>query len=288
MISQNLLSRFDRDLTLKGFSPRTRDVYYRNLVYFFNYATEDPFQITSETIKDYLYYLIKERQLSPSSLRQARSAITYFFTQTMNRPLEVENIPHQIKKRKLPTVFSVDEVARIIHGSANLKHKTILMLVYSSGLRVGEVVNLAISDIRRDSMRLVVRQAKGHKDRYALLSNVCLAQLETYWKAYQPEHYLFNGRKRGAQISIRAIQHAFEIAKNNCGITMPGGIHSLRHSFATHMLEAGGGIFQLQKFLGHKHLKTTLIYAHIREENVRAQSPLDVFKDRFMHVKEND
>jgi integrase/recombinase XerD len=287
MISQKLLNRYERDLTLKGFSPRTRSTYYRNIVYFFNHISDDPDRVNGETIKDYLYYLIKDKQLSPSSLRQARSAITYFFTQTMNRPIEVENIPYQIKERRLPTVYSVAEVARIINFTNNLKHKTILMLTYSSGLRVSEVVNLKAEDINRDTMRLLVRQAKGHRDRYAILSKLCLAQLEKYWKVYKPEKYLFNGRTKGEQISIRAVQHAFENAKKNAGIKKEGGIHSLRHSFATHMLEAGGGLFQLQKFLGHKHLKTTLIYAHIREENIKAESPLDVYRDRFLNANAN-
>jgi site-specific recombinase XerD len=164
-----------------------------------------------------------------------------------------------------------------------MKHKTMLMLVYSSGIRVGELVNILLTDIHRNLMRILVRQAKGHKDRYALLSEVCLAQLEIYWKSYKPRHWLFNGRKEGRQISIRAVQHAFEIAKKNAGINRGGGIHALRHSFATHMLETGSGIFQLQKFLGHKYLKTTLVYAHIREENIIARSPLDVYAKKFMN-----
>jgi site-specific recombinase XerD len=284
MSNQTYLKRFERDLTLKGFSPKTRNTYYRNLVYFLDHAAVGPDKITSETIKDYLYYLIKDRKLSGSSLRQARSSIRFFFLHTMNRPVEVENIPYQTKIRKLPAVFSVDEVALIINSAQNLKHKTILMVAYSSGLRVGEIVSLQVAGIRRDIMRLAVKQAKGHKDRYAILSHVCLSQLEKYWKAYQPEKWLFNGRKKGTQISTRAIQYAFENAKHRARITRQGSMHSLRHSFATHMLEAGGGIFQLQKFLGHKRLKTTLIYAHIREENVIARSPLDVYFDRFQNA----
>ena len=287
MISQTLLNRYERDLALKGFSPRTRSTYYRNLIYFFNHTADDPNRITGEIIKDYLYYLIKDKKLSPSSLRQARSAITYFFKQTMNRPIEVENIPYQIKQRRLPTVFSVDEVAGIINSTQNLKHKTMLMLAYSSGLRLGEMVELKATDIRRDIMRLNVRQAKGHKDRYTILSKTCLTQLEKYWKSYKPENRLFNGNKRGTQISTRAVQHAFEKAKKSAGINKPGGIHTFRHSFATHFLEAGGGLFQLQKFLGHKHLSTTLIYAHISEERIIARSPLDVYKDRFLYDEAN-
>ncbi len=281
---KNLLQRYERDLTLRGYSPRTRKTYYRSLIAFLNHTRKDPFEITKENIKDYLYYLVQERDLSASTLRQARCAITYFYSQTLSNPMEVENIPCKKKEKKLPVVFSIPEVFKIFNSAANLKHKTILMLVYSSGIRVGEAVNLLLTDINRNLMRILIRQAKGRKDRYALLSQVCLAQLEIYWKSYKPEHWLFNGRKEGTQLSIRAVQHAFEIAKKNAGINRSGGIHSLRHSFATHMLETGSGIFQLQKFLGHKHLKTTLVYAHIREENIIARSPLDVYAEKYMNV----
>ena len=137
MISQNLLKRYDRDLALKGYSPKTCETYHRNLVWFFNHTEKDPQNVNSETIKDYLYHLI-QKNLSHSSLRQARCAIKYFFENTIRRPFEVEAIPCQIKEKKLPTVYSIDEVLGIINMVANLKHKTILMLVYSSGLRVKE------------------------------------------------------------------------------------------------------------------------------------------------------
>jgi len=151
------------------------------------------------------------------------------------------------------------------------------MLVYSSGLRVSEVVILRPDDIIRSKMRLKLRQAKGHKDRYTILSEVCLRYLEKYWKKYQPKHWLFSGRNPNNPMSIRACQHAYYKAKENAGFTKEGGIHTLRHSFATHSLETGMGIFQLQKFLGHKQLKTTLQYVQLQEENIIAQSPLDVY-----------
>jgi len=155
------------------------------------------------------------------------------------------------------------------------------MLTYSSGLRVGELVNLKISDISRDSMRLKVRDAKGGRDRYTLLSEICLNQLEQYWKIYRPDNWLFSGQKPGTQMSIRAVQHAYHRAKRRAGITKQCGIHTLRHSFATHMIETGSGVFQLQKFLGHRHLTTTLVYVHLNEEKTVARSPLDVYSDRF-------
>lgn len=276
-----LLQRYERDLTLKGFSPKTQKTYYRNLVWFLNHTGIDARSITKEEIKDYLYHLIRDKNLSESSLRQARCAIRYFFSQTLGTPVEVANIPALKKSKKIPDVLSVDEIATIISSAQNLKHKTMLMLAYSSGLRVGELVNLKITDIHRNIMRLSVRQAKGRKDRYVILSSVCLSQLEKYWKAYRPAEWLFYGYRENQPISIRAVQHAYEDAKKRAGITRGGGIHTLRHSFATHMLESGSGIFQLQKFLGHRHLKTTLVYAHISGENIIARSPLDVYADRF-------
>ncbi|OHD67389.1 MAG: hypothetical protein A2W19_00295 [Spirochaetes bacterium RBG_16_49_21] len=133
--------------------------------------------------------------------------------------MEVENIPHQKKKKKLPTIFSVEEVSRIINSADNLKHRTILMLAYSSDLRVGEIVSLKLTDIKRSIMRISVRQAKGHKDRYAILSDNCLKQLEKYWKAYRPEEWLFSGKKKDSPISIRAVQHAYASAKQKSGIS---------------------------------------------------------------------
>lgn len=280
MIDQQFLDRYQRDLTLKGYSKRTQKTYYRSLIHFFQYCEEPLESITKEHIKDYLFYLIKDRKLSQSTLKQARNSIRYFFSQTMSRPIEVENIPCPKKTKRLPNFFTADEVFRIINSSDNLKHRTMLILAYSSGLRVSELVNLKISDICRRSMRLKIRQGKGWKDRYAILSSVCLKYLEIYWKSYHPDLWLFPGRKQETPLSTRAAQHAYHKAKKKSGVKKPGGIHTLRHSFATHMLETGSGIFQLQKFLGHKHLQTTMIYLHITEEKIIARSPLDVFAER--------
>ena len=274
------LSKFKRDLAIKGFSSATQETYYRCIVQFLKYTKIETYLIDKEHIKDYLYYIIKERGLSETSLRQARSSIKYFFSQTIGKDLEVANIPCPKKAKTLPTVFSEEEVFQIIISASNIKHKTMFMLAYSSGLRVSEISKLKLNDIKRSNMRLAIRQAKGKQDRYTILSKVCLKQLEEYWKIYKPQEWLFTGRK-GANISVRAIQHAFKKAKKNSGITRPGSMHTLRHSFATHMLESGGAIFQLQKFLGHKHLKTTLVYAHVCEEKIVAISPLDFYADKF-------
>jgi len=280
---KDLLQKYRRDLALRGYSPRTQDIYYRNICSFLSCHDIPPEEITREQIKDYLYHLVHNRKLSSFAVIDTRGAVCYFFSQTLKKPIVVDTIPVHKKKRKLPEVFSVDEVARLIQCADNLKHKTILMLVYSSGLRVGELVTLQVRDIVRSSMRIRVRDAKGGKDRYTILAHRCLQQLELYWKTYRPTQWLFYGRYPGSHISIRAVQHAYQRARKNAGISRQCGIHTLRHSFATHMLESGSGIFQLQKFLGHRNLKTTLVYVHLSEEHTTARSPLDVYADAFSH-----
>lgn len=156
-----------------------------------------------------------------------------------------------------------------------------LTLIYSSGLRVSEITNIKTDDIIRNKMLIRIRQAKGNKDRYTILSEIALKALEKYWRAYHPVEWFFPGVHKTNQISIRACQHAFETAKKNAGIMKKGGIHILRHSFATHYLEVGGGLFQLQKFLGHKQIRTTLKYVHLAEEKIIARSPLDVYFEKY-------
>ena len=171
---------------------------------------------------------------------------------------------------------AIEQVSSILNNAVNLKHKAMLMLIYSSGLRVSELPKLKITDIVSSMMKVRIKSAKGNKDRYTILSHVCLKYLKLYWKKYRPDNWLFPGYNNN-KLSTRAVQHAFHKAKKIGGVKIQGGVHTLRHSFATHMLETGSGIFQVQKMLGHKYLKTTLVYVHIQEENLQLQSPLDVY-----------
>jgi integrase/recombinase XerD len=155
-----------------------------------------------------------------------------------------------------------------------------LTLAYSSGLRVSEIANLKLEDIIREKMLLRVREGKGNKDRYTILSIIALKTLEKYWKVYRPQTWLFPGRQNN-KISNRACEHAFEIAKKKANITRTGSFHTLRHSFATHYLEVGGSLFQLQKFMGHIDIRTTLKYVHLRDEARIAKSPLDVYAESY-------
>ena len=186
-------------------------------------------------------------------------------------------LPPFRKAKRLPAVFSWEEVKRILAGAANLKHQAMLTLIYSSGLRVSELPGLRPADVLRSKMQLRINQGKGRKDRITVLSHQALALLGRYWKQYQPQVWLFEGRTKGTQINPRSVQHAYYKAKEKAGISRSAGIHTLRHSFATHTLETGGGIFQLQKLLGHKQLRTTLVYLHLQNEKILLQSPLDVY-----------
>jgi integrase/recombinase XerD len=175
----------------------------------------------------------------------------YLYTQTLSRSWDEMKIPQLKKKKKLPSCFSVKEVFSILEKTENLKHRTMLSLVYSSGLRVSEVARIKLTDIKRDRKRLLISQAKGGKDRYTILADRCLNYLDRYWRQYKPDYWLFPGRDGKSPLCPRSCQHAFTLAKERAGIHKDGGIHILRHSFATHYLESGGGLFQLQKFMGH-------------------------------------
>ena len=271
-----LLERYKRDLRLRGFSEPTYKNYLLCIRQFLTYYDHPIEDLDCEIIKDYLYLLLTVKKASDSKIRQVYSALKYFYMQTLGRSWDEMRIPQMRKKKKLPSCFTFNEVISIIENSANFKHKALLTLTYSSGLRVSETAKIKLTDIKRERKRLLVSLGKGGKDRYTILSDLCLDRLETYWRLYKPDHWLFPGRK-GNHLSNRACQHAFYTAKEKAGIKTEGGIHILRHSFATHFLESGGGLFQLQRFMGHKNLKTTLVYAHVQEENIVAYSPLDFY-----------
>jgi site-specific recombinase XerD len=275
-----IIAAFERDLTLRALSKRTIKTYSAKLKGFFAYYRNATDCVTGENVKNYLYHLLKEKGLSNETVRQCAGAIKFYCRYTGNIPCALDSVPQLKQAKRLPEVLNLEEVARLLRCAANVKHRTMLTLAYASGLRVSEIPALKPSDIKRDSLKLLVRHAKGNKDRYTVLSRDCLSLLESYWRAYHPKDWLFPGRQAGP-ISVRACQHAFEIAKTGAGISKPGGIHMLRHSFATHSLEAGTGIFQLQKMMGHANLKTTLVYVHITEEKVRVESPFDAFRAQF-------
>ncbi len=223
----DVLHSYERDLAIKDYSPKTQKTYYALVSKFLRSAGKPANEIGKDDVKEYLYGFIRTGY-SSSTMNQLYSSIKYLFVQTLGRSWEIIGIPRAKKHTPLPRVLTVAEVMSIIESSANMKHAAMLMLAYSSGLRVGELVMIKPEHIIADMMRVRIEHGKGDKGRYTILSGTCLAYLRSYFKKYRPASWLFEGYTRGKPISIRACEHAFELAKKNAGITKGCNMHSLR------------------------------------------------------------
>jgi site-specific recombinase XerD len=216
-----------------------------------------------------------ERKVSTSYQNQAINAIKFYFEKVLGGKRATYSIDRPKKEKALPVVLSEEEIVRIFKNIENCKHKAILMVIYSAGLRISECVNLKIKDIDSNRMQLRIEQSKGKKDRYTLLSSKTLNFLRDYFKVYRPSVYLFEGQF-GNQYSTRSIQTIFQETVKKAGITKRVTVHSLRHSFATHLLENGTNLRYIQSLLGHSSSKTTEIYTHITTKGFdQLKSPLD-------------
>jgi integrase/recombinase XerD len=275
--SPGLFEVLSRELRLRNYSPKTIKA-YKSIIRSFahHFKPRHPRELTENDIRNYLLYLLEEKQSASSTVNQAFNALRFLYVDLYKMPFVIGSIPRPKKERKLPDVLDQEEVLKIFNAVDNLKHKTILMLIYSAGLRVGESVRLKIEDI--DSKRKVIhlRGAKGKKDRYTLLSDVVLEKLREYFKQYRPREYLFKGAEERKHLSERRMQSVFERAVKTAGIRKPVSVHTLRHSFATHLLEIGVDLRYIQELLGHASSKTTEVYTHVSQKTLgKIVSPLD-------------
>lgn len=271
------VSDLERQIDLKGYSKATKRNYsyaFRSFVCYFSAVS--PAAITRTQIEDYLLYLSREAGYSESAVHTAMNAIKFYYEAVLRRPKEWFQIYRPKKPLQNPRFFNKEEVAAILNHTANLKHKTMLMLCYSAGLRVSEAVGLRVRQIDSRRMCLYIEGAKGKKDRVARLSPTLLVMLREYYRKYRPKEYLFEGFRKGEPYSTRSLQRVLEAAKEKAGILKPGSIHALRHSFATHLLDKGTDVVMIQKLLGHNDIKTTLRYLHVTNRDLMdIQSPLD-------------
>jgi len=275
-----LKEKMTMDLQLKGFSEQTQKAYISHVKAYSKYFRQSPDKLGTDEIKQYLHYLITERKLSKSYINTTYSGLKFFYTVTLGREWEMKQIPRVKRDKKLPTVLSKGEVQKIFDATTNLKHKAILMTVYGGGLRVSEVANLKPGDIDSANMQIHIRLGKGNKDRYTILAKANLMILRKYWKLYRPGIWLFPGANTVNHLSIRSIERIFQQSKEKAGINKVASIHTLRHSFATHMLESGANISYIQLLLGHTSPKTTCIYIHLTTKDaLNLKSPLDTFGD---------
>ena len=264
------------DLQLSGIKPKTQIDYLREVDNLARYFNRSPADLGEAELKEYMLYLINERHLSEGTFRFYVAALKFLYRTTLKREWVVEKIRHPKRKKKLPIVLDLSEIESLFSVTRNLKHKAILMLTYSSGLRVSETARLKITDI--DSKRMTVRisEGKGGKDRYSILSRTTLELLREYWRKYHPAGWLFNGNGKNNHISTSSIQQLFQKAKKLANITKPASVHTLRHSFATHLIEAGTSLHHVQLLLGHRSPTTTTVYLHVSRLNLaQVTSPLD-------------
>lgn len=267
---------FIKTLTLKNYAKNTIRTYRTMLQEFLEYHRElDPEKITEEQIREYLLYLIEKRDVSISYQNQSINAIKFYYEQVLGRPVRTYYIQRPKKEKILPNVLSEQEVLLILNSTGNLKHKAILSLIYSSGLRRGELINMKINDIDSKRMYVIIRQGKGRKDRYSILSEKVLELLRRYFTEYKPREWLFEGQF-GGQYGASSIQHILKDAVAVSKIRKKVTVHTLRHSFATHLLERGTDIRYIQELLGHENSKTTEIYTHITQRGLgKIKSPID-------------
>lgn len=271
------LEAMTKELRLRNYSPNTIKA-YRSCVQSFSgyFAPRGMRELQEEDIKRYLLHQIQQKGLCSGSVSQMLNAIRFLYVEIYKRPFVVRDLQHPKKGRKLPVVLSCEELKALFDGVRNIKHRLILMVAYSAGLRVSEVVRLKTADIDGERKLIHVHSGKGKKDRYTLLSEVVLEGLRDYWKAFRPKVWLFEGQKDGEPYSVRSAEKVFDSAKARAGITKHVTIHSLRHSFATHLLEQGVDIRFIQELLGHRSVRTTEIYTHVSRRMIGAiKSPID-------------
>jgi integrase/recombinase XerD len=280
-IMSTLREKMKQEMILVGLAESTQGIYLKAVIQLYEYYQGKPLQtLSAQEVKNYLLYLKQERKLASNTYNTQIYALRFFYCTTLRQPLFKLNLRATKVTYKLPDILSSTEVERIIKAVGNLKHRTLLMLIYSAGLRVSEAVNLRITDIDSQRMTLHIRNAKGGKDRYVLLSPIMHQALRDYWQISRFKDHLFPSKKDSNQpLSAGRVSQRFKTAKVHAGVTKSGGIHSLRHAFATHLLESGADIFAIKSLLGHASIQSTVRYLDFvpnRHQNV--VSPLDHLK----------
>ncbi|WP_434979074.1 tyrosine-type recombinase/integrase [Daejeonia sp. YH14] len=278
-ISEINIGEFDKYrniLLLKGFSQNTVRTYCNEFAQLLYVLGDHPVaELSPEKLQSYFLYCVRELSVSENQLHSRMNAVKFYFEKVMHRQKMFFDIPRPKKPSLLPKCLNMDEVRRLFAAVDNIKHLVMLKLCYGLGLRVSEIVALKISDIDSVQMRVLVERGKGKKDRYVNLPESVLEELRAYYRLYKPQKFLFEGRDGGAY-QVRSAQTVFRNAMQKAGISKQVGIHGLRHSYATHLLELGTDISLIQKLLGHESIKTTLNYTNITDVQLcKVKSPLD-------------
>lgn len=267
--------KFDHQITIKSYSSSTVFSYSRAIAQISLYFKKSPLDLDPDEINAYLYKLRKQTDLSNTYFKHTVYGLRFFF-RVYDLEDRVIKLPKLKSESKLPTVFSQQELRLLFKSPQRLKQRVILTLIYSAGLRVSEACNLLISDIDFDRKQIHIRFSKNDKSRYVILSDLIAKGLQQYIEGAKPKVYLFNGREKGSRLGTSAVQQAFRLAMDKSGIGKDASVHTLRHSFATHLLEQGVDIVTIKEQLGHSDVETTMIYLHVAQiEKKLGHSPFD-------------
>lgn len=271
-----LRQRMLDDMQLRNLALSTQKQYIAHVASYARFFDQSPDQLGHEEIREYLLHLLRERKMSAEGVNQHSSALKFFYLTTLEMPWNSTDFPRVQRPRRLPVVLSQEEVVQFFDHVGALRHRAALMICYGAGLRISEAVSLAVSDIDSQRLLLRVQQGKGRKDRYAMLSPRLLEVLRTYWRAARPEGYLFPSCRPGRHLNASTLQTACHEAWLRSGLHKKVTAHTLRHSFATHLLENGTDIRIIQVLLGHARIDTTARYAAVTPQLIGATiSPLD-------------
>jgi len=271
-----LREKMKEEMILIGLAESTQAIYLKATIRLNDHYNRSPAQLTAQEIRRYLLHL-KSKPLAGSSYNTQIYALRFFYCVTLRQPLRKLDLPTTKVMHKLPSILSANEVQRIIKATHNIKHRTLLMVIYSAGLRVSEAVQLRTEGIDGDRMTLHIHHGKGGKDRYVILSPVVYEALKEYWQACQFKNLVFPGTNDpNKPLTTTSVSKIFKAAKAAAGVTKVGGIHSLRHAFATHLLESGADLFAIKELLGHASIQSTVRYlAFVPNRHKNLGSPID-------------
>lgn len=280
MSNQELLEKLKEDMDMRRFSHHTKDSYYRkakDVIKYFNKPIED---VTTKELREYLMKYLKEnKKMSDESVNYYNAVIRFIYDVVLDIPINHKQIPRYKRKRKLPKILSEEELKIFFNACENYQYKTIFMMIYGSGLRISEATYLRIEDIDSANMRLFVRNGKGERERYTVLPEVSLEMLRKCYKIYKPKHpdgYIFLNRE-GNPLKPERLRVFFRRYRRKAGINDSFIVHSLRHSFATKLVEEGVPLVQVKELLGHSCIRSTMTYVHVANNMQKVKSPLDIF-----------
>jgi len=272
-----LRKRMLDDLHIRNYAPTTVSSYVRSVAEFAKHFNKPPDQLGPEDIRSWQLFLLNEKRVKLSTYIQAVCGLRFFYGNTLNRKIDIDRIPLPRYEKKLPVILSKAEVKALLEAPKNLGHRAILATMYGAGLRVSEVTSLKVSDLDRERRVIWVRGGKGHKDRQVMLAEPLRQVLAAYWRWKRPTDWLFPGERPGAHLSRETVFRNCRAAAQAAGIAKPVHPHSLRHAFATHLLDEGVNLLVIQALLGHAHLKTTARYLHLSDTAIRStRSPLEM------------